>query len=601
MNHARIAFIMSILILSSVGATAEADTTEFDGSWVLISARAPETIKHGTLTINGMSFAGTTACNRYGGTFTFTDDGYASIENVVKTSAACIDPNLNEDEDRYIEAFSKTRIMRITPSGILTLQGFADDGSVVILTYERANEPTEHLIGVIGISVSATVEPGEEATLSFVVADRRSEGATVRYFLNYGGNEYVKMLANPMQFSLGPGERETITLTVSSASIGRYSFDVSVHEEALVGTQDERALATQTLSLEVHEGPPPSLEGQWILVGSRMPDGRAIERASLHITTEGFRAGTACNTVFGTLYYGVIPRQFVDMSVQGGTERYCDDLANTHEQRYIEALNAVSDYRMENANLILSGSLEGSRFELRYERSEPAPDPKVIEPPVIEPIPPAVPPGFSMRGYYVSEDRTRGGMLSIHQESDERVGVVIGNERHRGVITTDGDPGSSFEIEFMCAPGALCPRIRGTIHTYDTLVLYEGTLVMDGTFQVSLFEHRAVLTGPDTPAEPRYPQRTIDEYYQTDETAPGSAPEPILEPAPREVQITFHGVERPRIFRFIPNPFAQPLASFSVRTQSGPEQHKVIIGSTIEIEGERYRVYDDRVEPISER
>ena len=701
MKSARIAVIMSILILSSIAVSADTNTSEFDGRWVLADARAPEPIREGTLTITGTSFTGTTACNSYSGTYSFDEEGLVSIDGVTTTLRACIEPDLNTDESRYIEAFTNIRMMGITSEGMLLLRGVRDDGHLIILRYERVEDDAPS-IGVVGVRTSATVEPRAEAELSFVVADRRSEGEPVQYFLEYGGNEYVRMSAIPIEFSLGPGERETITVTASSANIGRYTFDVSVHELALVGTPEQEALATQTLSLSVHEEiTVGELDGSWRYLNNTPH--HPYSPVSIHIDGNRFNGQATCNRYNGTLSLGEGTITITSLTVG---ESSCivhgfDMMAQ--EQHYLTRLEAVTAYRIESNTLFLSGPEGELRFEedapiasslvrtmasiKRWVEAEPEivigtrsitiPDhdatfsfdvmdtrtsgprrtysvdhvgshdlairaeqmqfslgpreretitirassadlgsfdltvfvrdetrvdnegigtpaivqefelvvqePEAYVPPRPQPIndsPPSLLP-VDLYGYYTNEDRTAGGLLSVeHDRRQGGVRIVLGTERYDGILTRDQQT-RTFSITTRCAERE-CPQMRGRMHSYETISLYEGEFVFEGsTYLFSLFApQESWQQSTQGITVPMPEQRIEDETY--------------VEP-----QITFHGVERARIFGFIPNPFAQPLASFSVRTQSGSEQRQASIGSTIEIEGHRYQVYDDRIEPIT--
>lgn len=141
-----------------------------DGDWTLASGRGPHgalTLVDGrpvTLTVDGTTIGGSSACNSYGGTATVDDAGGFAVGQVASTEMACVEPEVTALESAYLAAFGAVRTARLDGDQlVLTGQG-------VELRYGRTpkvpDAPVEGTRWLVDGVVSGT---GDSAAVSSVV------------------------------------------------------------------------------------------------------------------------------------------------------------------------------------------------------------------------------------------------------------------------------------------------------------------------------------------------------------------------------------------------------------------------------------------------
>ncbi|MFT4309961.1 MAG: META domain-containing protein [Candidatus Woesearchaeota archaeon] len=374
--------------------------SEFDGSWVLVDARAPEPIMYGTLNIHGNGFRGSTSCNNYGGSFVFGDDGYVSVEDLVVTEMYC-DTDRNADEARYIAAFASTNVMRITSDGNLGLWGFAEDSSIVILTFERARP---------------TLEPIHQVVYRDGVWHYRVEvlKPTPCHTIEV---EPITALSYPEQITVH-------IRVVDSGEPCNQLETLEVVEGQIEGS--ERASFTITLDgrriyYEPGQGlePESEFDGSWVLVDARAPE--PIMYGTLNIHGNGFRGSTSCNNYGGSFVFG--DDGYVSVEDLVVTEMYCDTDRNADEARYIAAFASTNVMRItSDGNLGLWGFAEDSSIViLTFERARPTLSPNgqyecpdVYDPVCGQPPMPPCPPGTACPDI-MPQPRTYSNMCELEK------------------------------------------------------------------------------------------------------------------------------------------------------------------------------------------
>jgi heat shock protein HslJ len=75
------------------------------GDWILVSGSPIVDGYPITFTVDGDTFSGTAACNRYGGTITRTDDSIV-LSEIFQTEMACVDAGVMEAESAYLTALA---------------------------------------------------------------------------------------------------------------------------------------------------------------------------------------------------------------------------------------------------------------------------------------------------------------------------------------------------------------------------------------------------------------------------------------------------------------------------------------------------------------
>jgi heat shock protein HslJ len=157
-----------------------ADPMDPTGSWVMIDGpMAPIDGWDVTVTIGGDQIGGTAACNSYGGSVTWSDDGAISVGELAQTEMACEPAEVMDLEQAFLTSLARA-------------DAFAVDGSVLTLrsggdawTFEELPPaPTAELVGTTwqldGYVANDAVsnETGMEAATLTLHADGTLSGST---------------------------------------------------------------------------------------------------------------------------------------------------------------------------------------------------------------------------------------------------------------------------------------------------------------------------------------------------------------------------------------------------------------------------------------
>jgi heat shock protein HslJ len=330
--------------------------------WVLASLQG-QPLLPGTrvnLEFEEQSFGGFTGCNYYGGAYAATDEGALQIPSMEVTAIGCAE-EIMAQEKAYVDAFMSTATYQLVDDR-LELQ---DASGKTILVYARRAECAEEPADLAGtawqlISVDGQ-EPVQGAATTLAFVDDKwfvEHSRCVAYISTYQTSGYDLRSG----FSTWLGQ-----VCQDEGDQGVVMIE-SPRDTCLV--QGRLQISTVAGKVFVYEPLPgaaqPALEGPaWSLlsiVGERQIEGEAVavpdpntvlEGTAITLTLAGGMAsGSAgCNT-YQAAYSDGAALAFGPLAA---TEKACltPEGVMAQEQRYLEALRAVTGYRIVGGQLWL--------------------------------------------------------------------------------------------------------------------------------------------------------------------------------------------------------------------------------------------------------